>query len=295
MAQAQANGITIEYETHGDGEPLLLVMGLSGQLVSWPPGFVEGLAGRGFRVIIFDNRDIGLSTKMPSAPLSTYRLFAGLFSPKRIRTDYQLSDMASDAVGLLDALGIDAAHVVGVSMGGMIGQCIAIDHPTRIHSLTSIMSTTGNRRVGRPATRLIWKLPRLTRVTRGTAVEKGVELFRLISGSSFDEREARELARAALERSFCPDGVRRQTAAIFASPDRTDMLRSVAAPTLVVHGLEDSLVGPSGGIATVKAIPLARLVMFPEMGHNLPRQRFSELFDEIAANTRRSTPGVVAG
>jgi pimeloyl-ACP methyl ester carboxylesterase len=288
MAQATANAITIEYNLHGAGEPLLLVMGLGGQLVSWPQGFIDALVNEGFQVVVFDNRDIGLSTKMKSPPPTIRQLFLGLISRKRIPTEYHLADMAADAVALLDALHIDSAHVVGISMGGMIAQTIAIDHPTRIRSLTSIMSTTGNRLVGRASASLIVKLPRLTRVTRETAVDKGVELFRLISGSSFDEAEARKLGQLALERNYDSDGTARQTAAIFASPDRTSALRSVKVPTLVVHGLEDTLVAPSGGIATAKAVPGARLLMFPDMGHNLPKARWEETIGAIVANTRRA-------
>ena len=287
MAQVQANGVTIEYEVRGEGQPLLLVMGLGAQLVNWPKSFVDGLVARGFKVIIFDNRDIGLSTQMPSQPPTTRQLMVGMFAPRKIRTDYYLADMANDAVGVLDALGIESAHVLGASMGGMISQCIAIDHPTRIRTLTSIMSTTGNRRVGRSAFSLILRLPKLTKVTRENALEKGVELVRLISGTSFDEAEARELGRLAIQRSFTPNGALRQTAAIFGSPDRTPKLRNVRTPTLVIHGLADPLVQPSGGIATAKAIPDARLLMFPEMGHNLPKSRWPEVIEAIVDNTQR--------
>ncbi len=291
MAQATANGITIEYEVHGAGEPLLLVMGLGGQLVGWPRGFIDALVSAGFQVIVFDNRDIGLSTKMTSPPPTIRQLLVGLISPKRIPTEYYLADMAADAVGLLDALHIESAHVVGISMGGMIAQTIAIHHPSRIRSLTSIMSTTGNRRVGRAAAKVIVKLPRLIKVTRETAVDKGVELFRLISGSSFDEAEARYLGQLALDRHFDSEGTARQTAAIFASPDRTAALRSIRVPTLVVHGLEDTLVAPSGGVATAKAVAGARLLMFPDMGHNLPKARWAETISAIVANTKRASTG----
>lgn len=288
MAQASANGITIEYEVYGAGEPLLLVMGLGGQLVSWPREFVDKFVDAGFQVIVFDNRDIGLSTKMGSTPPSIRELMVAMFRPKGLRTDYYLADMAKDAIGLLDALNIESVHAVGISMGGMISQCIAIDHPTRIRSLTSIMSTTGNRRVGRTSAKVMAALPRLNKVTRETALDKGVELFRLISGSSFNEHDARELGRIALERNFDPDGQARQTAAIFASPDRTEALASVRVPTLVIHGLEDTLVAPSGGIATAEAIHGSRLLMFPDMGHNLPRARWSEVLDAVVANTQRT-------
>ena len=288
MAQASSNGITIEYEVFGSGEPLLLVMGLGGQLVSWPKGFIDELVAAGFQVVVFDNRDIGLTTKMTSPPPSVRELMVAMVRPKGLRTDYYISDMAKDAVGLLDALNIDTAHVVGVSMGGMIAQCIAIEHPSRIRSLTSIMSTTGNRRVGRASARVVASLPRLGKVTRENALDKSVEMFRLISGRTFREEETRELGRVALERNFDPNGQARQTAAIFASPDRTSALQAVQAPSLVIHGLEDTLVAPSGGIATVEAIPGARLLLFPDMGHNLPRGRWVEIIDAISNNAKRA-------
>jgi pimeloyl-ACP methyl ester carboxylesterase len=287
MAQALCNGINIEYEVHGSGEPLLLIMGLGGQLVSWPIGFVDGLVSEGFQVIIFDNRDIGLSTKMTTAPLSTKELMASMVAPKKTRTDYYLADMAKDSVALLDHLGIDSAHIVGMSMGGMIAQSIAIDHPLRVRSLTSIMSTTGNRRVGRIATKILPKITRLSNASRDSHVENEVKLFSLISGDSFDPAEIRSTSQRGLDRSYCPDGVKRQTAAIFASPDRTEMLRKLMIPSLVVHGLGDKLVQPSGGMATAAAIPNSRLLMFPEMGHNLPPARWSEMFTAIRANANR--------
>jgi len=290
MVQAHANGIAIEYEVHGDGEPLLLVMGLGGQLVSWPEGWVEGLVARGFQVITYDNRDIGLSTKT-AAPAPTLRqtILGGLF-PRTIKTGYHLSDMSDDAAGLLDALGIASAHVVGMSMGGMIAQELAIRHPAKVRSLTSIMSTTGNRRVGRASLRLLWKLRKLLHVPAEQRITAGVETFRLISGSHFDEADTRRSIIDGMARSDDREGTARQTAAISASPDRTPGLNRLSVPALVIHGLQDPLVMPSGGIATAKAIPGARLLMFPDMGHNLPNHRWPETFDAIESNARRAAP-----
>ncbi len=288
MAQAQANGITIDYEVFGEGEPLLLVMGLGGQRISWPRGFVSALADRGFQVITMDNRDSGLSAEMSGPPPTPWQFMRALVAPAKLATQYYLADMANDCIGLLDHLGIESAHVVGMSMGGMITQTLAIDHPTRVRSIASIMSTTGNRRVGRIAPKLIAKIPKLTKSSRDTMVNREVELFRLISGSSFDEAETRYLSQIGVERSYRPEGTRRQTAAIFASPDRTEKLRKLNLPALVIHGLEDTLVQPSGGIATARAIPNARLLMFPDMGHNLPKPRWNEMFDAIVINTRRT-------
>ena len=283
-----STGITLEYEVHGEGDPLLLVMGLGGQLVAWPSSFIAGLVDRGFKVIAFDNRDIGLSTKVDAAPPT--KLQSAMFSVSRrfAKSAYLLSDMAKDAVGLLDALNIERAHVVGMSMGGMIAQTMAIEHPSRVRSLTSIMSTTGNPRVGRPKTSVVVRALKLTGGSKETFADRQAALFKLFSGSLYDELEIREVAKLSLERNFTPDGTARQMAAIMASPDRTPQLKKLNVPTLVVHGLEDGLVQPSGGYATTKAIPGARLLAFPDMGHNLPQARIPEILDEIKRNTQRS-------
>ena len=283
-----STGITLEYEVHGEGDPLLLVMGLGGQLVAWPSSFIAGLVDRGFKVITFDNRDIGLSTKVDAAPPT--KLQSAMFSISRrfAKSAYLLSDMAKDAVGLLDALNIERAHVVGMSMGGMIAQTLAIEHPSRVRSLTSIMSTTGNPRVGRPKTTVALRAAKLTGGSKETFADRQAALFKLFSGSLYDELEIREVAKLSLERNFTPDGTARQMAAIMASPDRTPQLKKLNVPTLVVHGLEDGLVQPSGGYATTKAIPGARLLAFPDMGHNLPQARIPEILDEIKRNTLRS-------
>ena len=283
-----SNGITLEYEVHGEGDPLLLVMGLGGQLVAWPASFIAGLVDRGFKVITFDNRDIGLSTKIDAAPPTKLQSAMVSISRRFAKSAYLLSDMAKDAVGLLDALSIERAHVVGMSMGGMIAQTMAIEHPSRVRSLTSIMSTTGNPRVGRPKTSVLLRAAKLTGGSKETFADRQATLFKLFSGSLYDELEIREVAKLSLERDFTPDGTARQMAAIMASPDRTPQLKKLNVPTLVVHGLEDGLVQPSGGYATTKAIPGARLLAFPDMGHNLPQARIPEILDEIKRNTLRS-------
>lgn len=288
MTAVTANGITIEYEEQGEGEPLLLVMGLSGQLIDWPQGFVDEIAARGFRVIRFDNRDIGLSTKFTSQPPTTAQLARALVTHRMLEAEYVLHDMAADAAGLLDALGIERAHVVGMSMGGMIAQELAIHHPTRVRTMTSIMSSTGSRRVGQPKLSLIRRFARRPNPTRDTAVELAVETFRAISGPAFDESDARALLAASVARSFHPAGVARQTAAVLASPDRTPALRRLDLPVLVIHGLVDPLVRPSGGIATATAIPGSRLLMFNDMGHDLPLSRWPEIADAVAQNASRA-------
>jgi pimeloyl-ACP methyl ester carboxylesterase len=297
MAAASVNGITLEYDVHGapDADPLLLVMGLGGQLIGWPLGFVEALVDRGFRVVRFDNRDIGLSTKVDAPAPTRRQMMVGLMAPRFAKSAYTLADMADDAAGLLDHLGVDRAHVVGASMGGMIAQTIAIRHPGRVASLTSIMSNTSDRRHGRISARLLRKLPRFMNRPPEDAVRTSVEVARLTAGTQFDETAALAAATAAYERHYDPAGVARQAMAIAASPDRTDALAGVTAPTLVIHGLVDPLVRPSGGIATAKAVPGARLLMYPDMGHDLPVQRWDEVVAEIAMNASRAQSPAAVG
>ena len=288
MASIQANGITIEYEIHGEGEPLLLVHGLSEQLVDWPEDLVTGLVECGFKVIRFDNRDAGLSTEFDWEPPSQVKTVIRSLTKRPGKAGYLLTDMASDAAGLLDALEIRDAHVVGVSMGGMISQTLAIEHPAKVRSLTSIMSNTGGRKNGGITARLVKQLIRLPKPTRENALDREVEIFTAISGPDFDADEYRVLALQSIERSYRVEGTARQTAAIMASPDRTQGLRGVTAPTLVIHGMVDPLVKPSGGVATAKAVPGSRLVMYPDMGHDLPRARWAEIISEIQRNTERA-------
>ena len=288
MASIKTNGITMEYESTGDGEPLLLIMGLGGQLTDWPEDVPAQLASRGFRVIAIDNRDQGLSTEFEWTPPSQAKSVLGVMAGRPPKAGYLLSDMAADSAGLLDALGIESAHVVGASMGGMIAQSLAIGHPTRVRSLTSIMSNTGSRKHGRPSPRLLAAMARLPEPTRATAVERSVQTFKLISGPHFDEAVHRRRAERSVARSFRPAGTARQTAAIMASPDRTDGLRALRVPTLVVHGLRDSLVRPSGGTATAEAVPGSRLLMYPDMGHDLPVPRLAETIEAIRRNADRA-------
>jgi len=290
MAQAAVNGITIEFEEYGSGDPLLLVMGLGGRLTVWPPELIEHLVAAGFRVIAPDNRDIGLSTEMSGEGLARSALVKAMVG-RPVKAPYSLSDMASDAVGVLDHLGIDRAHVVGMSMGGMISQEIAIGWPDRVLSLTSIMSHTGDRRHGLAKPSLSWRITRLgdpDPSNPSSVVDNSMKIWQWISGPTYDEAVARQRIEAGVERSIRVQGTARQTAAIFASRDRTPLLASVKCPTLVVHGMVDPLVTPSGGRTTAKAVPGARLIEFPDMGHDLPTNRIPEIVEEIRRNADRA-------
>ncbi len=293
MPQVTANGITIEYEEKGTGEPLLLVMGLGGQLIDWTDEFVDEFVERGFRVIRHDNRDSGLSTEFDWEPPTRRATVAAMLRRRPVAAGYTVDDMATDAAGLLDALSIERAHIVGVSMGGMISQSLAIHHPRKVASLTSIMSNTGDRKNGGVKKRVLVKLARAKPSTRETAAIDGTEMYSLWAGSSWDRTKHLEGAKRSIERSYQPAGIERQMAAISASPDRTDALGRVTAPTLVIHGLEDKLVLPSGGTATTKAVPGSRLLMFPDMGHDIPRTRHADIADAILVNTKRAAATAV--
>jgi len=289
---APANGIELCYQEMGDpdGEPLLLVMGLATQMIAWPEELCAMLAERGFRVIRFDNRDIGRSSRIDRGGVPNLLAMA---VGSRGKAPYFLRDMADDTVGLMDHLGIESAHLVGASMGGMIVQSTAIDHPHRVRSLTSIMSTTGSRRVGHPSYKtfglLLGKPPR----EREAAIERVVKTFKVIGspGYPFDEQRIREIAGRSFDRGHSQAGIARQLHAITASGDRTPGLKQLDVPALVIHGAKDVLVNPSGGRATAKAIPGARLLMVNGMGHDLPRALWPEFADQIAANAARASAG----
>jgi pimeloyl-ACP methyl ester carboxylesterase len=283
MPRATVNGIEIEYVTDGDpADPaLLLVMGLGAQLITWPAGFVEGLRQRGFFVVRFDNRDSGLSTKFEGLP-DIVALFSGTDLSS---APYRVEDMADDAAALLDQLGLEKAHVVGVSMGGMITQALVINHPERFLTATSIMSTTGDRAVGAPTGEAMSALLRPVATSRAEAIDASVEGSRVIGSPAYpvDEGVLRERAAAAYDRSYCPEGTARQLGAILGSPDRTEGLHGVRIPFLVVHGEADPLVAPSGGAATAAAVPGAELLTFPGMGHDLPEPLWGAITDAIVA------------
>ncbi|HZD66548.1 MAG TPA: alpha/beta fold hydrolase [Acidimicrobiales bacterium] len=296
MPSVQANGIHIEYEELGevDDPALVLIMGLSGQLIWWDDAFCEALVARGFRVIRFDNRDVGRSARFDGARRPD---LAALMAGDAGTASYTLEDMADDTAGLLEALGVEAAHVVGASMGGMIAQVLAIRHPRLVRSLCSIMSTTGARDVGQPSRAALEVLLRPPAGTREEYVAASVEASRVIGSPGFpaDEEAVGLRAARSWDRGYSPEGVARQLAAILASPDRTAALGHLLVPTLVIHGEEDPLVDPSGGRATARAVPGAELVMVPGMGHDLPVGAWDRIVEAIAANASRAAPSVGEG
>lgn len=284
---ARVGDIELCYETIGDpaDRPLLLIMGLGMQLIHWDLRFCELLAGRGFHVIRFDNRDAGRSTSIDARVPN----IVGGYLRGRLDAPYLLSDMAADARGLLDELGVERAHVVGTSMGGMIAQTFAIQSPERIASLTSIMSNTGARGASFPKPRVLRTLLTRAPSDRAANIDHFVKVFRAIGSPAYPMPEARmrEVAGAAYDRGHNPAGTGRQLAAIVASGDRTRGLRGLDVPALVLHGRADPLVPFRGGRATAKAIPGARLVAFDGMAHDLPEQLWPAYLDAIVQNAAR--------
>jgi pimeloyl-ACP methyl ester carboxylesterase len=284
IQRARVGDLDLAYETFGDAgdPPVLLVMGLATQMIGWPDDFCAGLAARGHFVVRFDNRDIGLSTHLHSAGAAdVLAVLAGDTSS----VPYALADLADDTVGLLDALGLDAVHVVGASMGGMIAQLVALRHPERVRSLTSIMSTTGDPTVGGPSEAALAVLLAPPAGDREGAVRRVVDTYRVIGspGFEFDESSVRDRAGLSFDRAYDPAGVARQLGAVLTTPDRTRDLEAVSVPTLVIHGSADALVNVDGGRATAAAVPGAELLVVEGMGHDLPREVWPEITDRICA------------
>jgi pimeloyl-ACP methyl ester carboxylesterase len=279
-------GVTLCYETFGDpaDPPVLLIMGLATQMIAWHEDFCELLTERGFHVVRFDNRDIGRSTHFDFRPPSVKQMLTRRFEPEQ----YTLSDMAEDTAVLLRELDLAPAHVVGASMGGMIAQTLASEHPETVRSLVSIMSTSGNRWRGQPALSVYRYLMKPPPRDREGYIERSAAVFGLVGSTGFDRDEAyiRERAARSFDRGFDPRAGGRQLGAILASGDRTKALNRIQAPTLVVHGTVDKMVRPSGGRATAKAIPGARLMMVEGMGHDLPRGVWPRIVDAIAEHAR---------
>jgi pimeloyl-ACP methyl ester carboxylesterase len=277
------------YETFGDpADPaMLLIMGLGTQMLGWDEAFCSELAGRGFFVVRYDNRDSGRSTIFDAYPVPTLRQIA---RHDRRAAAYTLAEMAADGVGLLDHLGIERAHVVGASMGGMIAQTIAARRSERVLSLVSIMSSTGSRWSGQPTFRTYPKFLRPVAADREGYVDQAADLFAWIGSPGFDRDEAalRDMLGRMYDRGHHVGSSARQLAAILASGDRKDELRRITAPTLVIHGTADRLIAPSGGRATARAIPGARLLMIEGMGHDLPPGVWPQILDAIAENAGRA-------
>ena len=292
IQRAAVGELEFAYETFGDAgdPPVLLVMGLATQMLGWPDDFCRGLADRGLFVVRFDNRDIGLSTHLHHAGAPDVLSVLG---GDHSAAPYALTDLADDTVGLLDALGLESVHLVGASMGGMIAQLVAIEHPERVRSLTSIMSTTGDPAVGAPAEAAMAVLLAPPAADREGAVQRTVDTYRVIGspGFEFDEAALRERAGLSYDRSYDPAGVARQLAAILTTPDRTADLGRVTVPTLVVHGSDDALVNASGGRATAAAVPGCELHVVEGMGHDLPREKWTEITDRITALIERADRG----
>ena len=282
-------GVTLCYEAFGDPDetPILLIMGLATQMIAWHEDFCTELAERGFYVVRFDNRDIGRSTHFDFQPPTVKQMLTRRLGPEQ----YTLSDMAEDAAVLLRELEIAPAHVVGASMGGMIGQMLAAEHPEAVRSLTSIMSTTGSRRHGQPAFSVYRYLLRPPPRDRDGYIQRSAEIFGLVGSTGFERDEAyiRERAARSFDRGFDVRAGGRQLGAIIASGDRTKLLESIKAPTLVIHGTVDKMVRPSGGRATAKAIPGARLMMIEGMGHDLPRGVWPQIIDGISEHARAAS------
>lgn len=278
-----ANGIEIAYQTFGDSDdpPIVLVMGLGTQMIAWPDEMCAGLAEQGYHVVRFDNRDVGRSTHLEHvnapSPLEV--------ALRRKRPPYTIDDMADDALGLIDALGLRRVHLVGASMGGFIAQTLALRDPRRVRSLTLMMTSTGSRRVGNPKPSLFSRLTRRRAVMdRQSAQQVTLETFRLIGskGYAFDEEYLMDLAGESYDHAHDPGGYWRQLSAIAAQPDRSARLRGLLVPALVIHGLHDPLVAPSGGLSAAKLLPRAKFVGYAGMGHDLPRELWPDFVREIS-------------
>ena len=293
MPKVKANNIEIEYDTFGDpsSKPLLLIMGIRAQMIRWEKEFCEKFVEKGFYVIRFDNRDVGLSTKFDEAgEPDIMKLYMKLAKGERIESVYTLNDMADDAAGLLSALGIDKAHICGASMGGAIAQIFAYRHPSRILSLTSIMSSTGNPDLPGPKPEVLKLLNLPTPTTREAIIEDRVTRLRIYHGPCFpfDEEKWREFATISYERSHYPPGYSRQFVAIRATGNIKPALSSIRVPTLVIHGSEDPLVPVEGGKDTAEAISGAEFLIIEGMGHSLPIEVWPKIVDAITKNASKA-------
>ncbi len=296
MPQVKANGIDIEYESFGpaDRDTVLLIMGFSAQLTMWPTELCEELATRGYRVIRYDNRDVGLSSKLEAAGIPEMeKLFGALMTGAKVDAPYSLDDMAADAAGLLDALKIEKAHIVGASMGGMIAQLVAANHPEKTLSLTSIMSNTGNPDLpqGSPEAMGALLAPAPAPDDIEAIVARGINTWKTIGSPGYptDDQQLRQWVMRDAKRSYYPQGVTRQFAAIVSNGDRRPKLKNIKAPTVVLHGADDPLVPVAGGKDTADNIPGAELRVIPGMGHDFPLGLVATFADAIEAAAKRAT------
>ena len=280
MPSAELDGVRIEFETRGDpaGRPLLLIRGLGTQLIHWDDEFLDLIVASGHRAIYFDNRDVGLSSWFDAV------------GPGSDEPAYALDDMANDAAGLLDQLGIEKAHVLGISLGGMIAQTLAIRQPRRVRSLVSVMSSTGSPALPPPTPEALEALLEEAPSERGAYLEYAVRTERAYAGSGFpyDAEAVRARAARAYDRAFHPDGSKRQLAAVAASGSRVAALAAVRAPSLVIHGRDDPLLSVEAGVDTARAIPHAELLVIDGMGHDLPRGAWQRIVDAISTHTRKA-------
>jgi pimeloyl-ACP methyl ester carboxylesterase len=288
-----ANEIELCYDTFGEktDPPLLLIMGFSSQMVTWEKEFCEAIASQGYFVIRYDNRDVGLSTKFDHTPVPN--VFA-LIQGEVLDVPYKLIDMAKDAIGLLDALDIDKAHICGASMGGMIAQTIAIHFPERVRSLISIMSTTGDPTLPQASPEAMNVLIAPPQSERQAHIQQGIETWKILNGGvlPFDEELARKRVARAYDRSFYPEGAGRQLAAIIASGSRKEELNSVIAPSLIIHGDADPLIPIEGGEDTANSIPKAKFMKIEGMGHNIPVEIVSQIITAIVTHIRGTTTNI---
>lgn len=293
MPNIKANNINIEYDTFGDpgADPLLLVMGLGAQMIAWDPDFCELLAGKGHYVIRYDNRDVGLSTYFDEhGEPDMQAMIAARMSGDEVTVPYTLEDMAGDGMALLTELGINAAHICGASLGGMIVQTMAIEHPDRVLSMTSIMSTTGNPELPPATPAAMAALASERKDDPEHAMQRAVDTAKVIgsTGWAFDEASVRQRGLDAYERAYYPPGISRQMAAVMANGDRRQKLQQLDVPALIIHGDIDPLVPVSGGIDTHENIPGAELLIIEGMGHDMPRGAWQRMADGIRSLTSRA-------
>jgi pimeloyl-ACP methyl ester carboxylesterase len=291
QASVNVNGIEIVYDSFGDpsSPPMLLIMGLGAQMIAWDEDFCSELASHGYCVIRFDNRDVGLSTKLDEAGLpNMFAMLRSQMQGETVEAPYTLRDMADDVAGLLDGLEINAAHIVGASMGGMIGQEMAIRHPQRVLTLTSIMSSTGNPELPPPKPEALTVLVTPPPSDKQAYIEYGIEAWKILSGPGYPPDDARTAERAGrfFDRGLSPAGTSRQMAAILASESRKEALQSVKAPALVIHGDSDPLVPVEGGIETADSIPGAELLIIEGMGHDLPPSLAPQIIEAIVGHAK---------